>query len=247
MAARDAVRAVKRFGEAPTDLVEDQANQRLGAADVGRRHHQVQRNRMLGRDQVRDVPVAARGDLGHRGVAVQAEERHSGGQHTRALVLALVEDFARSRGHHRMHFIRQMPRGHHATQRDLEGTGRIGQEIGDAAQRLVLARIEHVQDGADQQRMAGLLPVVAALQGAFRVDQDVGDVLNVTDFVCTAPHFEQRVVRGRLRIGRIEQQAVREARAPAGREAPVLALDVVDHGRARPGQQRGHHETHAFA
>ncbi|OYX96111.1 MAG: hypothetical protein B7Y78_04060, partial [Caulobacter sp. 35-67-4] len=39
------------------------------------------------------------------------------------------------------------------------------QEVGDAGQRLVGLRVEHVQDSADQQRVAGLLPVIAALQG----------------------------------------------------------------------------------
>ena len=38
-----------------------------------------------------------------------------------------------------------------------------------------------------------------------------------------------------------------EARAPAGGQAPVLALDVVDDGELRPGQQRRHHEAHALA
>jgi uncharacterized membrane-anchored protein len=41
-------------------------------------------------------------------------------------------------------------------------------------------------------------------------------------------------------VGRVEQQAVREARAPAGGQSPVLALDVVDHGGAGPRKQRRH-------
>ena len=47
--------------------------------------------------------------------------------------------------------------------------------------------------------------------------------------------------------GGIEQQAVREPGAPAGGELPVLALDVVDDGRAGPGQERGQHQAHALA
>ena len=35
--------------------------------------------------------------------------------------------------------------------------------------------------------------------------------------------------------------------APAGGQRPVLALDVVDDRRARPGQQRRQHQTDAFA
>ena len=53
---------------------------------------------MLGQDQVGDAPVAARRDLGHRRITVQAEEGHGGGQHARALVIALVEHFARGGG-----------------------------------------------------------------------------------------------------------------------------------------------------
>ena len=37
------------------------------------------------------------------------------------------------------------------------------------------------------------------------------------------------------------------AGAEAGGEGPVLALDVVDDGGARPGQQRGHDEADALA
>ena len=62
-----------------------------------------------------------------------------------------------------------------------------------------------------------------------------------------AAHLEQRVVARRARVGRIEQQAVREARAPAGGQLPVLALDVVDDRRAWPGQQRRHDQADALA
>src|SRR3546814_3509805 len=33
---------VELLGQAPADLVEDQANERLGTADVGGRHHQIE-------------------------------------------------------------------------------------------------------------------------------------------------------------------------------------------------------------
>ncbi len=89
--------------------------------------------------------------------------------------------------------------------------------------------------------------MVALLQRAFGIDQNVRDVLHVAHFMRTAPDFEQRVVCGRLRIGGIEQQAVREARAPAAGDLPVLALDVVDNGGRRPAQQRWHHEADAFS
>src|SRR3546814_15428978 len=40
---------------------------------------------------------------------------------------------------------------------------------------------------------------------------------------------------------------MREARAPAGGDLPVFALDVVDDGRRGPGQQSRHHQTDTFA
>ncbi|MDT4867134.1 hypothetical protein FQZ97_1020270 [compost metagenome] len=140
-----------------------------------------------------------------------------------------------------------MGRGHHPVQGQLEGAGRIGEEVGDAAQGLVLAGIEHVQDGADQQRMAGLFPVITSLQCTFRVDQDIGDVLYIAHLVGAATHLQQRVVGRRGGIGGVEQQTVGEARAPTGGQAPVLALDVMDDRRGRPGEQGGHHQADALA
>ncbi|CUI93200.1 Uncharacterised protein [Achromobacter xylosoxidans] len=146
-----------------------------------------------------------------------------------------------------MRAIAEVRRGHHPVQGQLERAGGIGQEVGDAAQRLVLARIEHMQNGADQQRVRGFFPMVALLQGAFGIDQNVRDVLHVAHFMRATPHLQQRVVGCRLRIGRVEQQAVREARAPAGGDLPVLTLDVVDDGRRGPAQQGGHYQAHALA
>ena len=50
-----------------------------------------------------------------------------------------------------------------------------------------------------------------------------------------------------MRVGRIEQQHAAEPRSPAGGQPPVLALDVVDDRRARPGQERRHDEADALA
>ena len=44
VAALDAVGAIERFREAPPDLVEDQANERLRPRNIRRRHHEVQRH-----------------------------------------------------------------------------------------------------------------------------------------------------------------------------------------------------------
>src|SRR3546814_4295013 len=57
--------------------------------------------------------------------------------------------------------------------------------------RLLFLRIEHMQDGADQQRVAGLLPMAPAFERAFVVDQDVGDVLDVADLVRSEEHTSE--------------------------------------------------------
>ena len=112
---------------------------------------------------------------------------------------------------------------------------------------LLLLGVKHVQDDPDQERVARLLPMVPALERPFRVHQDVRDVLDVADLVRPLAHLEERVVAGRARVGRVEQEAVGEAATPAGRELPVLALDVVHNGRAGPGEQRRDHQADALA
>jgi hypothetical protein len=126
---------------------------------------------------------------------------------------------------------------HHRAQRLGEGALRVGQEGHDASKGLVLLGIKDVNDRADQQRMARLLPMIAAVERAFGIDEDVGDVLDVADLVRAAPYLDQRIVARRAGVGRIKQEAVREAATPAGGQLPILALDVVDDGRARPTEQ----------
>ena len=82
--------------------------------------------------------------------------------------------------------------------RSVASTGslRIGQEIGDARERLVWLGIEDMQDRADEEAVAGLLPVIAAIERPFRINQDVGDVLDVAHLLVAAPHLQQRIVGG---------------------------------------------------
>ena len=47
-----------------------------------------------------------------------------------------------------------------------------------------------MQDGADQEGVTGLLPMVTPLERAFRVDENVGDILNVAHFGVATPDFE---------------------------------------------------------
>src|SRR5690606_27493705 len=88
----------------------------------------------------------------------------------------------------------QVRRLHHGGKRGLDWPLRIREESGDAGERLVFFGIEDMEDGADQESVAGLLPVIAFLEGAFGVDQDVGDVLDVADLPLAAPNLKQRIV-----------------------------------------------------
>ena len=141
----------------------------------------------------------------------------------------------------------EVRRRHHRAQRRLDRTLGIGEEVGDASERFVRLGVEHMQDRSDQQRMAGLLPMVPPFQRALRVDQNIGDVLDVTHLPFAAAHFKQRVVRGALRIRRIEQQHGSETGPPAGSQSPVLAFDVVDDRRSRPGQEGWNDQADALA
>ena len=129
----------------------------------------------------------------------------------------------------------------------VDSIGRFGQEGGDAGERLVGLGIEDVQDSADEKRVTGLLPVVPLFERPFGIDQDVGDVLNVANLPFSAADLEQRIVGGRLRVGRVEEQHPAVPCAEAGGELPVLTFDIVNDGGARPGQQRRHHEADALA
>ena len=137
------------FGQAPPDLIQDQTHKRLGAADVGGRHDQVERDGVIGLDEIPDAPVAAPRDGGDDGISIQAEERHRRRQHAAAFVLALVEQLACRAGDHGMNSLRsQMRRCHHRPKGLLDRTLGIREEVGDAGERLVLLGVENVQDGS---------------------------------------------------------------------------------------------------
>jgi len=67
------VLGMELFGETLTDLVEDKADQRLGATDVGRWHNQIKGDRMLAFDEVDDAPIGRGGDGRHGRVAIQTK------------------------------------------------------------------------------------------------------------------------------------------------------------------------------
>ena len=236
------------LGQPPADLVEDQANERLGAVYVGWRHDQIERDGLAAADQVGNAPVAPRRHPRHHGIAVEAEKRHGGGEHARPLVLGFVQQFAGGRRDDGMSAcFAEMRRVHHRAQGCLDRAAGIGQEVGDARQGLVLLRIENMQDRADQQAMAGLFPMVALVETAFGIDQNIRDILHVADFPFALPDFEQRIVGGRSGVRGIEQQHTAMLRAKARCQRPVFPFYVVDNSRCRPCQQRRHHQSDALA
>jgi hypothetical protein len=147
------VGAIRRFnGKGFADLFAE-----LGPADVGRRHHEVERCRPVARDQIDDAPIAPAGHPRHHGVAIESQERHGGGENAGTLVVGLVQELPRRRCDDRMRSrFAEMRRRHHCLQGGLDRTPGIGQEGRDAGQSHVGFGVEDVQDGADQQRMAGL-------------------------------------------------------------------------------------------
>ena len=76
----------------------------------------------------------------------------------------------------------EVRRRHHGAQRRLNRAARVGEKIGDAGERLVRLGVKHMQDSAHEERVARLLPVVPPFQRALGIDQDVSDVLNISDF-----------------------------------------------------------------
>ena len=50
---------------------------------------------------------------------------------------------------------------------------------------------------------------------AIRIDQDVGDVLHVPDFIDAFPDLQERIEPRAQRVGRIEQQAMRHSKTPS--------------------------------
>ena len=126
--------------------------------------------------------------------------------------------------------------GHHDFQSALDGTRWIRQKVGHPRQRFVGLGIENVQDRANEQGVAGLLPMIAAFEGAFRIHQYIRDVLHVTNFFFAAPDLQQRVVGGGVVASWIKAEAVRESRAKPCGQLPVFSFDVMDDGRLRPGE-----------
>ena len=141
----------------------------------------------------------------------------------------------------------EMRRRHHRPQRRLDRPHRIREEIGDAGQRLVWLGVEDVQDGADQQANGSSSPNGSAARA--RLPDRPGRRRCSGRRALPLRRGEPRAAGCRRRSRRWSDRTA--ARARSGRairpSAPVLALDVVDDRRARPGQQCRDDEADALA
>ena len=114
------------LSEAAADLVEDQADERLGAIDVGWRHDEIECGRALAAHYVGDAPVATPCDLGDDGISVEAQERHGGAEYAGALIVRLVEQLACGAGDDRVRSsLAEMAGLHHRGERRLDRPLRI--------------------------------------------------------------------------------------------------------------------------
>lgn len=99
---------------------------------------------------------------------------------------------------------------HHDPQCLLKGLRGIGEDFGHPRQGLLFLGVEHMKDDADEQRMAGFFPMGATLERAPRINQNVGDVLDVANFGGALAHLKKWIVPSTSHIGWIEQEAMRE-------------------------------------
>jgi hypothetical protein len=97
---------------------------------------------------------------------------------------------------------------HHDPERLLERLRGIGQNFGDAGESFVLLGVKHVKDHADEQRVAGFFPMCTTFKRAFRINQNVSDVLDVANFRGPLANLEKWIVPGAPPVGRVKQQAV---------------------------------------
>src|SRR5689334_19072622 len=94
-----------------------------------------------------------------------------------------------------------------------------------------------MQNRANQQGMAGLFPMIAALESAFGIDENVGNILGVTHLVVALTDLKQRIIGCARWIRRIEQEHGSKAGTPARGQLEILPLNVMDDRGIRPGQQ----------
>src|SRR6266478_976509 len=69
---------IQTLGQSASDLVEHEPHQGLGASDVGRWHHKVERDGPQSVYEIANAPVTSASDLGDDRIAVESQETHRG-------------------------------------------------------------------------------------------------------------------------------------------------------------------------
>jgi hypothetical protein len=87
-------------------------------------------------------------------------------------------------------------RRHHGAERHFNRAFWVGEETGNAGKRLARFGVKDVENGADQQRVAGLLPMIATFDRSLRVDQYVRDILEIARLPLAATNLQQWILRG---------------------------------------------------
>ena len=128
-----------------------------------------------------------------------------------------------------------------------EDVRKVGERCDAAFERRLVADVE---DHAGSDGSRGILPI-ALLRAVLAGTHDhVGDVLGIAHVPRSEEaNFGERIEPGTAGLfnrRKLEAQ-VSLLRAEAGRLGPVLTLDVIDHGRFRPGQQGRNDQADAFA
>ncbi len=216
-------------------------------ARIARRHDEVKAHGRVGVHEVGDAEVALGRVSRDDRIAVQAQARHRRREDARPLVVALVEHLAGRLRDEGVGSVGQVPCRDHAPERLRLGGAGVREDRGDAGERLVGLRVEHVQDRAAEQAVRGRLPVVAGVLVAGGVDEDVGDVLRIAHLAEPLSDLEERVEAHRVDGRGLEPPRAAELPSPSGGEGPVLLLDVVDEHRVRPGEQRRDDQADALA
>ena len=85
---------------------------------------------------------------------------------------------------------RQDAQCHHGAERHLDRPFWVGEETGNAGERFVWFGVQDMKNGADQQGVAGLFPMVATFERSLGVDQHVRNILDIAHLPLAAANFQ---------------------------------------------------------
>ena len=190
--------------QALQDLVEHQAQQRLQPRNLFRRNDEVERDGTRSGDDVLDREVRDLGCARKNRIAVEDEVAQRSRDDPGALSLRHVEKLPGARSNDRVGQAVLYGPAKHFLEQVRDRPLRVGEQFRDARERLLPFRIERPQHDGDEQLESAELPVASLAQGAFGIDQHVGEDLGVANFSIAAPDLRQRIVAVGASLGRSE-------------------------------------------